>query len=278
LTSVCAFGQLYHVEPATVRQGGVIRVSAAAPAVSARMLNRTIRLFPQPGGPNLGLMPVAADQQPGPFRLEILGPNSAILSSAEITVRDAHFPEQNVRLAPNVEALRPAPGELEAVAAFRENVSDVRFWQEPFERPVNGCMSSPFGVKRLYNGKATGNFHGGIDQRSPAGAPIHAMAGGVVRLVRAYNLNGNVVGVDHGQGLESIYLHMSKFAVAEGAEVRKGDVLGYVGSTGRSTGPHLHWSVYANGVSVNPRQWIEVKPCGAASGKAGARSGRTRNK
>ena len=240
----------------------MIRVSAAAPAVSARLQTRTIRLFPQTGGSMLGLMPVAADQQPGKFRLEILDANGTVLDSTGITVRDARFPSQNVQLAPGVEALRPAPGELETVAAFRKNVSDVRHWEEPFTRPVAGCMSSPFGVKRLYNGKPTGNYHTGIDQRSPAGAPIRAIAAGVVRLVRPYNLHGNVVGVDHGQGLESIYLHMSRFAVAEGTSVRKGDVLGYVGSTGRSTGPHLHWSVYANGVSVNPLQWIAVKPCG----------------
>ena len=242
-------------------------MSATAPAVSARVLTRTIRLFPQAGGGVLGLMPLAADQQPGRFRLEILDAKGAVLDSTDITVRDAHFPAQNVKLAPDVEALRPAPGELETVAAFRNNVSDARHWEEPFARPVAGCMSSPFGVNRLYNGKPTGNYHSGIDQRSPAGTPIHALAGGVVRLVRPYNLHGNVVGVDHGQGLESIYLHMSKFAVAEGASVRKGDVLGYVGSTGRSTGPHLHWSVYANGVSVNPLQWITVKPCGAGSAR-----------
>jgi lysostaphin len=72
------------------------------------------------------------------------------------------------------------------------------------------------------------------------------------------------VGIDHGQCLESIYLHMSKLAVAEGAVVKKGDVVGYVGSTGRSTGPHLHWSIYVNGVPVNPRDWINIASCAAA--------------
>ena len=265
LAAVCAYGQTFHTEPATAKQGGVIRVTAAPPAVSARMLTRTIRLFPQAGGGNLGLMPVAADQEPGKFRLEILGANGAVLNAAEVTVADAHFPEQNVNLEPKIEALKPAPGEIETVTAFRNTVSDVRHWQEPFTRPVAGCMSSPFGVKRLHNGKPTGNYHGGIDQRSPAGQPIHVIADGVVRMVREFNLNGNIVGVDHGQGVTSMYLHMSKFAVAEGAVVKKGDVAGHVGSTGRSTGPHLHWGVYVNGVAVNPAQWIELRPCGATT-------------
>jgi murein DD-endopeptidase MepM/ murein hydrolase activator NlpD len=71
------------------------------------------------------------------------------------------------------------------------------------------------------------------------------------------------VGIDHGQGLESMYLHLSRFAVAEGAAVKKGDVIGYSGSTGRSNAPHLHWSLYANGVPVNPLQWVGLKACPA---------------
>jgi murein DD-endopeptidase MepM/ murein hydrolase activator NlpD len=266
LAAVCASGQTFHIEPSTAKQGDVIRVSAAAPATSARMLTRTIRLFPQAGGGgNLGLMPVAADQQPGKLRLEILGANGTVLNAADVTVADAHFPEQNVKLEPRIEALRAAPGEIETVTAFRNTVSDVRHWQEPFARPVAGCMSSPFGVKRLHNGKPTGNYHGGIDQRSPAGQPIHVIAAGVVRMVREFNLHGSIVGVDHGQGLTSTYLHMSKFAVAEGGVVKRGDIAGYVGSTGRSTGPHLHWGVTVNGVAVNPAQWLQLTPCGAAS-------------
>jgi murein DD-endopeptidase MepM/ murein hydrolase activator NlpD len=89
------------------------------------------------------------------------------------------------------------------------------------------------------------------------------VAGGTVKIVRAWNIHGGTVGIDHGQGLQSIYLHMSKFATAEGAVVKKGDVIGYVGSTGRSTAPHLHWSLYANGVPVNPRQWVQLKACAA---------------
>ena len=82
-----------------------------------------------------------------------------------------------------------------------------------------------------------------------------------------FNLRGGTVGIDHGQGLSSIYLHMSSFAVAEGALVNKGDVIGYVGATGRATGAHLHWTLYANGVAVNPQQWVAVQPCTAAAAR-----------
>lgn len=272
LVASCAFGETPGTDSTVVRQGDIVRVNASAPAASARMQGRTIRLFSQPSGGRLGLMPVAANDKPGTYPLQILSPEGAVLSTTRITIRDARFPEQDVKLTPSVEALRPAPGELETVAAFRKAVSDTRYWQEPLVAPIAGCLISPYGVKRLHNGKPTGNYHGGIDQRSPAGQPIHTIADGTVRLVREYNLHGNVVGVDHGQGLESIYLHMSKFAVGEGAKVKQGDVIGYVGSTGRSTAPHLHWGVYANGVAVNPAQWIDAKPCGGNKPKAKRRT------
>ena len=88
-----------------------------------------------------------------------------------------------------------------------------------------------------------------------------------MKFAREWNLHGRTVGIDHGQGLESVYNHMSKVAVAEGATVKKGDVVGYVGSTGRSTAPHLHWSIYVNGVPVNPLDWISVSPCATAAPK-----------
>jgi murein DD-endopeptidase MepM/ murein hydrolase activator NlpD len=123
-------------------------------------------------------------------------------------------------------------------------------------------------VKRLYNGKPSGNFHSGLDQRSPAGTPIRAITGGIVKIVRKFNINGNIVGIDHGQGMTSFYLHMSKFATTEGAMVKKGDVIGYVGSSGRSTAPHLHWAIDVLAVPVNPLQWMKISPCDAAPAKA----------
>ena len=82
--------------------------------------------------------------------------------------------------------------------------------------------------------------------------------------MRQFNIHGGTVAIDHGQGVGSLYLHLSRFAAREGARVAQGDVIGYAGSTGRSSAPHLHWSLYVNGVPVNPRQWLALKPCQAA--------------
>lgn len=250
--------------PRSIRQGSALRVRGPAGAASARMNERAIRLFPQSDGGTFGLMPVPVDQKPGEYRLELLDSAGAVVSGAAIQVLDAHFRKQNVTIGQGLAELKPSPGETETVAAFRSTVSEVRHWSEPLELPVRGCMTSPFGVQRYLNGKPTGSFHGGLDQRSPAGTPVRAADAGIVKIAREWNLHGRTIGVDHGQGLVSIYLHMSRLAVAEGATVKKGDVVGYVGSTGRSTAPHLHWSIYANGVSVNPLDWVKVAPCSAA--------------
>lgn len=246
--------------PRTVRQGSVLRVRAAG-AASARMNGRTVRLFPQADGTAFGLMPVPVAEKPGAYTVELLDAAGAPISTAPVAVVDARFRRQNVTVSQGVAELKPSPGEMDTVAAFRRTVSDVRHWSEPLVLPIPGCMTSPFGVQRYLNGKPTGNFHGGIDQRGRAGTPIRAAAAGVVRIAQDWNIHGRTVGIDHGQGLVSIYLHMSKIAAAEGAEVKKGDVIGFVGSTGRSNAPHLHWSIYANGLPVTPLDWIKVAPC-----------------
>jgi len=247
--------------PRTIAQGRTLRIRGPEAAVAARMGERTIRMFPQADGGSFGLMPLTVDQKPGEYEVDLLDKGNAVLEHATVTVLDAHFRKQNVVIQQNLAEMPPSPGEVETTAAFRKSVSDVRYWSEPLDLPVHGCMTSPFGVQRLLNGKPTGDYHAGIDQRSPLGTPIHAVAGGVVKVVAEWNLHGRTVGIDHGQGLESMYLHMSKTAVTEGAKVQKGDVIGYVGSTGRSTGPHLHWSLYVNSVPVNPLDWVHVAPC-----------------
>jgi murein DD-endopeptidase MepM/ murein hydrolase activator NlpD len=256
------------VSPTTAPQGGVIRVRTTGIDQTARMNGRVIPLFPQSGGGSLGLMPIPAAEKPGAYDLEVIGKDGAIVETTSVTVRDAHFHSQNIILNEQLSELKPAPGETEEAAAFRNTVSTERYWTEPLIAPVAGCVTSPFGVRRLHNGKVTGDYHAGLDQRSPNGGPIRAVTGGVVKLVREWRLHGNTVAIDHGQGMETIYLHMSKFATSEGAVVHQGDVIGYVGSTGRSTGPHLHWSLYVNGVPVNPTLWMQLQECAPNAKKA----------
>jgi murein DD-endopeptidase MepM/ murein hydrolase activator NlpD len=262
--------QTYDVKPARPRQGEVLFVRAEA--ASARLGDRTVRLFPQNDALPLGLMPVPTLEKPGIYQLEFLDSAGKVIHEQPVTVIDAHYAKQNVQLSKEVVELKPAPGEQESATAFRTTLSETRYWSEPLRLPVSGCMTSPFGVQRYQNGVATGDFHAGWDQRGAAGVPIHAIAGGKIMLARQFHLRGNTVAIDHGQGLESIFMHMSKIAAVEGTVVNAGDIIGYVGATGRVTGPHLHWTIYANGVPVNPSQWLKLASCYAAPAKKKAAS------
>ncbi|MBI5281595.1 MAG: M23 family metallopeptidase [Candidatus Solibacter usitatus] len=252
---------------AEVRQGDVIRV--AGPGESARMNGRTVRLYGQADGSRLGLMPVPAAEKPGDYALEVLDASGKVVRSGDVEVKDARFRRQNVLIAKQTAALAASEEETRLVRAFLQAETEGRYWADPLGLPLAGCMISPYGVQRFHNGIPTGNVHGGWDQRGGKGTAVRAAAAGVVRIAKMFELRGGTVGIDHGQGLETMYLHMSGFAVQEGAEVKEGEVVGYVGSTGRSTGPHLHWSILANGVAVNPAQWVKVKACAAqaAAGK-----------
>jgi murein DD-endopeptidase MepM/ murein hydrolase activator NlpD len=257
LTFSAAAAQVANLDlPAAVRQGDTIRITALPEAVSARMAGRTVRLFSS-DGQAVGLMPVEVNQAPGSYDLEVVSSSGAVLQKKTIAVEHVDFPTQNIVISRAKKALKPSPGELRTVAALRDSVTPERLWVEPFTKPTGDCENSPFGVRRLHNGSPTGSYHRGLDQRSRKGTPVRAITGGTVRIVRMYNLHGGTVGIDHGQGVTSFYLHLSRFRAKEGARVKRGEVIGYVGSTGFANGPHLHWQLTVNGVPVNPHQWVQ---------------------
>jgi murein DD-endopeptidase MepM/ murein hydrolase activator NlpD len=272
VSASAANAQQCSLKPATIPLGETVRLRCenavnTAPA-TARLKDRTIKMFKQKDGAWFGLMPIAEADIPGAYSVEFLAASGETIDSAKLTIRPTVFPTQNVNLAPQIEELKSSPEEIQTLATFRNSVSDERFWDDPLVVPVAGCMLSPFGVKRLHNGKPTGEFHGGVDQRAAAGSPIRAAAAGEVKIAQPFTVLGGTVAIDHGQGLETMYLHMLKIAVQPSARVNKGDVIGYVGATGRANGPHLHWLIDVNGVPVNPRQWVTLSACRSAAPKA----------
>jgi len=264
-SAVCA--QDCSVTPSTIRVGEVMRLRCSSRAATASMNGRTVRLFSQPEGDRLGLMPVAVSDTAGVYAIEFLADDGEVIQSAVATVRETRFPTESLLLDPAIAELRSSPDEIQLLAAFRESVTDTRYWEDPFVAPVPGCFTSPFGVKRVRNGKPTGDYHRGVDQRSPTGYPVRAVAAGVIKIAQQFTALGGTVGLDHGQGLETMYLHMSSLLALPSAHVNRGDVIGYVGSTGRSNGPHLHWAIYVNGVPVNPSQWVTLRPCSASASR-----------
>jgi len=124
------------------------------------------------------------------------------------------------------------------------------------DAPVKGRTSSPFGLRRFFNGEER-NPHSGLDFAVPRGTPVRAPADGVVTIVGDYFFNGRTVFVDHGQGFITMYCHLDSVSVQKGQEIRRGEVLGKVGATGRATGPHLHWNVSLNGNRVDPAIFLK---------------------
>jgi murein DD-endopeptidase MepM/ murein hydrolase activator NlpD len=257
------YAQTFAVKPDRIRQGETLQLNAGPPAESARLGKRKVPLYAE-GASKTGLMPIAIDAKPGEYSVEFLDSHDSVLEKTSFLVADAHYPRQNVVLPKTVAALKSSPEERENVNAFRAEESPERLWQEPLQHPIPGCMTSLFGVGRFINGKRTGDYHAGIDQRGAAGTPIHPVSGGIVKLAAQYELRGGTVAVDHGQGLTSIYLHMSKVLAKPGDRVTTADALGLVGSTGRSTAPHLHWTLYVHGEPVDPNQWMRNVPCAAS--------------
>ena len=142
------------------------------------------------------------------------------------------------------------------VSAAKKTQSAKRMWFVPFSRPAKGSQSSPYGARRILNGKAK-NPHRGLDFRGAKGAKIRAMADGKVILVANHYYAGNCVYIDHGNGVVTLYFHLSQFDVKEGDTVERGQLIGRIGSTGRVTGPHLHMSVSVQGRLVDPRFLLE---------------------
>jgi murein DD-endopeptidase MepM/ murein hydrolase activator NlpD len=171
------------------------------------------------------------------------------------------YPTQKLTLPRHMVELSPKDAER----VERENREMARLWTRegprrfslPFAAPLDPLpMGGRFGSRRVINGQPR-SPHGGTDYAAPEGAPVHAAADGTVAMVADQFFGGNAVFVDHGDGLITVYMHMSQVDVREGQPVRRGERLGGVGSTGRATGPHLHFGVRWRGARIDPAFLLE---------------------
>lgn len=242
-------------------QGGWIRGQAPVGTVSARLGHQELALDEE------GRFFAAFDRDAGPSArlVATLSDGRTIESPISVSPRKWNIEHVNVARrsgGPNEAFMRIRRPELARINAARAIESNVGGWRQDFIWPVTGRISGRFGSQRIYRGEP-GSYHSGLDiATGESGTPFVAPADGVVVLAtdRPFSLEGNLLIIDHGQGLNSAFLHLSRIAVKEGDVVRQGQYIGNIGASGRATGPHLHWSLKWREARLDPLLFLGPMP------------------
>ena len=214
----------------------------------------------QAGSGWVALVGIPLDTKPGPHSAEFR-PTTGDARALEFTVVDKKYDEQRLKVAnqrhvePNKEDLARIARERERIEAALGHFSADRVPDLALRAPVAGPRSSSFGLRRYFNDQPR-NPHSGMDIAAPTGSVVSSPAPGRVLDSGDYFFNGKTVFVDHGQGVVTMYCHLSRIDVQAGDEVDAGTPLGLVGATGRVTGPHLHWGVAVNRALVDPALFL----------------------
>jgi murein DD-endopeptidase MepM/ murein hydrolase activator NlpD len=215
---------------------------------------------------------VSLATKPGTYTLHVEGKGTAgkeATMSYTVAVAAAHYPTSALKVAPGfVEPPKETLAKIEEDQAEKKKVFATSLpeiqWSGGFQPPAEADVSGVFGSARVFNGVKKSQ-HTGLDFRVTTGTPIVATNSGTVILARPLYFEGNCVMIDHGQGLLTMYLHLSEFKVKEGDAVKKGQTLGLSGGTGRATAPHLHFAVRWRGEYLDPRTLLELHPPGVST-------------
>jgi murein DD-endopeptidase MepM/ murein hydrolase activator NlpD len=238
--------------------------------LSGSLGDHQFHFFPDGDSGYIGFQGIHAMTEPGLYDLTISGtlPISAPYQSAPfsfsqaVLINSGGYPFDPVLIV-SPETIDPAVTRPEDAqwTALATPATPEKLWNGIFKSPApeiySKCWPSLFGSRRSYNGSAYSYFHSGLDFCGGVGTEILAPADGKVVFAGPLTVRGNAIMIDHGWGIYTGYMHLSEIRVAEGDEVKPGQVIGLVGGTGRVTGPHLHWEVWAGGVQVDPLDWLE---------------------
>ena len=216
----------------------------------------------------LALAGVSIETNPGKYTLELTGETATSNSSVKFTrafvVARANYPKIKVPLAVEKKFTEPTPEQLKQIDEAKKvkddylsRVTPDREWNGNFAAPVEAATSDVFGSQRIFNGVAQ-RPHFGLDYRVPTGTPVAAMNDGTILLARFLYFEGNCVVIDHGQGLLTLYFHLSEIKVKEGDPVKRGQEIGLSGGTGRATGPHLHVAVRWQATYLDPARLLQL--------------------
>ena len=241
----------------------VVHLPADANPASVRYDQRRV-LIARRENETYAIVGLALGVQPGAHYLEARTLEDKPLRLA-FEVRDKTYETQRITIK-DKRKVNPEKRDLQRIRREQKQVAaDLSHWSDDtavtldFLKPVDGPLSSPFGLRRYFNGQPR-KPHSGLDIAAAEGAPISAPAPGTVIDTGEFFFNGNTVFIDHGQGLITMYCHMSRIDVKPGQRVAAGEVIGAVGMTGRVTGPHLHWGVSLNNARVDPLLFLGEEP------------------
>jgi murein DD-endopeptidase MepM/ murein hydrolase activator NlpD len=255
----------------TAPQEGALVVLVLEPAgrglpileARARARDADLPLAYLSGGAYLGLVaaPLRADEVPVEISVT-LADGTRIEQSLALQINRREFPATRLRVAsrftaPDQATLKRIQRERDFVRAVLRSASDEPLWNGAFILPLEGVTTSPYGQRRLFNNELRSQ-HTGLDFDGETGDPVMASNSGRVVISRDLFFNGQAVFIDHGLGFYTGYFHLSKLEVHEGQWVDKSDVVGLVGTTGRSTGSHLHWALYVQGAALDPLSLLDA--------------------
>jgi murein DD-endopeptidase MepM/ murein hydrolase activator NlpD len=244
-----------------------INTSTRIRAVSGVWMGHTVSFFRSSANKGwYGLAAVPLTTKPGSYELratETLASGRTVHLTRKIRVRNAAYPRITVKVAKKF--TEPNPDQLTAISTDKslkektfETVSTNRLWAGEFVAPVSDPISDIFGTARVFNDQVQSR-HQGLDFAAPPGTDVHAINNGVVILARPMFFEGNCIVIDHGQGLLSLYLHLSAFKVKEGDHVHTGEAIALSGGTGRATGPHLHLAIRWQGIYLSPAILLKLR-------------------
>lgn len=254
------------VSPNVPKQGEVIEVQVQSRgplqeirgSLGDRPLNFTIK-----DGAYVALSGVDALQEAGVYPITIRAiaeDGMASVVNGLVQVGAGRYPFENLTVAAKLTPLldpQVNQDEREALDKILSDFSGTQYWEEPLQLPIKAKLVSFFGARRNFNRGTLMTYHSGVDMSVPVGTPVKAAAPGRVVATQPFKVRGNVIILDHGRGVYTIYCHLSKFDVQVGQLVNVGDVIGYTGNTGRILGPHLHWELAVGGVTVDPLPWTK---------------------
>jgi len=255
------------VDPVPLVQGStaVIRMQVDGEMdLIGSLFEREFNFFQDTDGSYLGMQGVHAMTRPGFYPLVLNGKlldGTPVMYSQLIYVRDGNFTYERLVVPPETIDPEITEPEDELWTSLMVNASSERIWKDAFKVPVSplfaDCFPSLYGNRRSYNGSPFNYFHTGLDFCGGVGQDIYAAGTGVVVFADDLTVRGKSTIIDHGWGVYTAYMHQSEILVEVGDHVEAGELIGFVGATGRVTGSHLHFEVIVNGVQVNPMSWLE---------------------